>query len=62
MGNDNKRTDGSVAEEASAFGERVKGAVKDGAGCARPRILIRSTSSTVGRVIQNMIEILGSRL
>jgi uncharacterized protein YjbJ (UPF0337 family) len=32
MVNDNKRPDGSVAEEASAFGQRVKGAVKDGAG------------------------------
>ena len=32
MANDNKRPDGSVAEEASAFGQRVKGAVKDGAG------------------------------
>ena len=32
MAIDNKRSDGSVAEEASAFGQRVKGAVKDGAG------------------------------
>ena len=32
MVNDNKRSDGSVLEEASAFGQRVKGAVKDGAG------------------------------
>jgi uncharacterized protein YjbJ (UPF0337 family) len=32
MANDNKRSDGSMSEEASAFGQRVKGAVKDGAG------------------------------
>jgi uncharacterized protein YjbJ (UPF0337 family) len=32
MDNDNKRSGGSVVEEASAFGQRVKGAVKDGAG------------------------------
>ena len=32
MANENKRSDGSVLEEASAFGQRVKGAVKDGAG------------------------------
>ena len=32
MANDNKRSDDSVSEEASAFGQRVKGAVKDGAG------------------------------
>jgi uncharacterized protein YjbJ (UPF0337 family) len=32
MAIDNKRSDGSVAEEASAFGQRVKGAVKDGTG------------------------------
>jgi uncharacterized protein YjbJ (UPF0337 family) len=32
MANDNKRSDGSLSEEASAFGQRVKGAVKDGAG------------------------------
>lgn len=32
MNNDNKRSEGSVSEEASAFGQRVKGAVKDGAG------------------------------
>ncbi len=34
MANDNKRADGSVSEEASAFGQRVKGAVKDGIGAA----------------------------
>ena len=32
MANDNKRSDGSLSEETSAFGQRVKGAVKDGAG------------------------------
>src|SRR3954452_16903611 len=32
MDNDNKRSDNSVSEEASAFGERVKGAAKDGIG------------------------------
>lgn len=32
MANDNRRPDGSVAEEASAFGQRVTGAVKDGVG------------------------------
>src|SRR5688572_1896919 len=32
MADDNKRTDGSVSEEAAAFGQRVKGTVKDGAG------------------------------
>ena len=32
MANDNKRPDGSVSEEAFAFGQRVKGAVKDAAG------------------------------
>ena len=30
--NDNKRSDGSLSEEASALGQRVKGAAKDGAG------------------------------
>ena len=32
VANDNKRPDGSLSEEASAFGQRVKGIVKDGAG------------------------------
>lgn len=32
MANDYRRSDGSVAEEASALGQRVKGAVKDGVG------------------------------
>jgi uncharacterized protein YjbJ (UPF0337 family) len=32
MANDDKRPDGSVSEEAAAFGQRVKGAVKDGVG------------------------------
>ena len=32
MTNENKRSDGSLSEEASAFGQRVKGAVKDGSG------------------------------
>ena len=32
MDNDNKRSDDSLSEEASAFGERVKGAAKDGIG------------------------------
>ena len=32
MPNDNRRQDDSVAEEGSAFGQRVKGAVKDGIG------------------------------
>ena len=32
MRNEDKRSDGSVSEEASAFGERVKGAVMDSAG------------------------------
>ena len=32
MANENKRSDSSLSEEASAFGQRVKGAVKDGAG------------------------------
>src|SRR3954447_26182082 len=32
MNNDNKRADNTVSEEASAFGERVKGAAKDGIG------------------------------
>ena len=32
MANETKRSDGSVAEETSAFGQRVKGAVKDGVG------------------------------
>ena len=32
MANEDKRSDGSLSEEASAFGQRVKGAVKDGAG------------------------------
>jgi uncharacterized protein YjbJ (UPF0337 family) len=31
MANDKTRSDGSLSEEASAFGQRVKGAVKDGA-------------------------------
>lgn len=34
MAIDNKYSKGSVAEEASAVGERVKGAVKDGVGAA----------------------------
>ena len=34
LANDIKRADGSVAEEASAFGQRVKGAVKDATGAA----------------------------
>ena len=34
MANDIRRADGSVAEEASAVGQRVKGAVKDGVGAA----------------------------
>jgi uncharacterized protein YjbJ (UPF0337 family) len=32
MPNDNRRQDDSVSEEVSAFGQRVKGAVKDGVG------------------------------
>jgi len=32
MANETRRTDDSVAEEVSAFGQRVKGAVKDGVG------------------------------
>ena len=32
MANDNRRPDDSVSEEASAFGQRVTGAVKDGIG------------------------------
>jgi uncharacterized protein YjbJ (UPF0337 family) len=32
MANDIRRPDGSLSEEASALGERIKGAVKDGAG------------------------------
>ncbi|MEO7273486.1 MAG: CsbD family protein [Vicinamibacterales bacterium] len=32
MNNDNKRSDDSLSEEASAFGKRVKGAAKDGIG------------------------------
>src|SRR5688572_19419325 len=32
MANDIKRSDGSLSDEASALGQRVKGAVKDGAG------------------------------
>ena len=32
MANDNRRSDGTVAEEASAFGQRAKGAVKDAVG------------------------------
>ncbi len=32
MDNEKTRPDGSVAEEVSAFGQRVKGAVKDGVG------------------------------
>ena len=32
MANDNKHPDDSVSEEASAFGQRVKGAAKDGLG------------------------------
>jgi len=32
MSNENKRSDDSLAEEASAFGKRVKGAAKDGIG------------------------------
>jgi uncharacterized protein YjbJ (UPF0337 family) len=32
LANDSKRGDGTVLEEASAVGQRVKGAVKDGAG------------------------------
>ena len=32
MANDNRRPDDSVSEEASAFGQRVKGAIKDGIG------------------------------
>jgi uncharacterized protein YjbJ (UPF0337 family) len=32
MANENKRPDDSVSEEASAFGQRVKGATKDGIG------------------------------
>src|SRR6478609_8326034 len=32
MNNDNKRSDDTLSEEASAFGERVKGAAKDGIG------------------------------
>ena len=32
MANESKRSDGTVLEEASAVGQRVKGAVKDGAG------------------------------
>jgi uncharacterized protein YjbJ (UPF0337 family) len=32
MANDNRRPDDSVSEETSAFGQRVKGAVKDGIG------------------------------
>ena len=32
MNNDNKRSDDSLSEETSAFGERVKGAAKDGIG------------------------------
>ena len=32
MANENKRSDDSISEEASAIGQRVKGAVKDGVG------------------------------
>jgi uncharacterized protein YjbJ (UPF0337 family) len=32
MSNENKRSDDSLSEEASAFGKRVKGAAKDGIG------------------------------
>jgi len=32
MAHDNTRSDGSLSEEASAFAQRVKGAVTDGAG------------------------------
>jgi uncharacterized protein YjbJ (UPF0337 family) len=34
MPNDNRRPDDSVSEEVSAFGQRAKGAVKDGVGAA----------------------------
>ena len=32
MATDNKHRDGSIAEETAAFGQRVKGAAKDGVG------------------------------
>lgn len=34
MANENRRPDDSVSEETAAFGQRVKGAVKDGVGAA----------------------------
>jgi uncharacterized protein YjbJ (UPF0337 family) len=40
MDNGNRRPTDSVSEEASAFGQRVKGAVKDGVGAATGNVVL----------------------